>query len=54
MIHAGLGDRDAALEWLQRSFHLHETSTPYMKLDPRFDPLRSESRFKAILGKMKL
>jgi tetratricopeptide (TPR) repeat protein len=54
MIHAGLGDREAALEWLERSFELHETSTPYMKLDPRFDGLRSEARFAALLTKMKL
>jgi tetratricopeptide (TPR) repeat protein len=54
MIHAGLGDRQEALSWLERSFELHETSTPYMKLDPRFDSLRSDPRFKALLAGMKL
>lgn len=54
MIHAGLGDREAAFEWLQRSFDRHETSTPYMKLDPRLDNLRPDPRFKALLTRMKL
>jgi TolB-like protein/Tfp pilus assembly protein PilF len=54
MIHAGLGDREAAFEWLQRSFDRHETSTPYMTLDPRFDGLRSDARFKALLAGLKL
>ena len=54
MIHAGLGDREAAFRWLQQSFDRHETSLPYMKLDPRLDSLRLDRRFAALLGKLNL
>ncbi len=54
MIHAGLGDREAAFRWLQQPFDRRETSLPYMKLDPRLDGLRSDPRFAALLGKLKL
>jgi hypothetical protein len=53
-IHAALGEKEPALEWLQRSFLAHEGALTWIKIDPRFDPLRGEPRFKEIVRRMGL
>ncbi len=53
LIYAGLGDKDRAIEWLAKGYAERTPWLSYLKLDPRFDPLRSDARFKALLAKMK-
>ena len=53
-IHTALGEKEPALEWLQRSFLAHEGALTWIKIDPRFDPLRGEPRFKEIVRRMGL
>ncbi len=53
-IHTALGEKEPALEWLQRSFLAHEGALTWIKIDPRFDPLRGEARFKEIVRRMGL
>ncbi len=48
------GDRARALDWLERSYAEAVANLPYMSIDPVFDPLRAEPRFKALLRKMNL
>ena len=54
VIHAGLGDRDAAIAWLERGRAHHSPGFPYLRVDPRLDDLRSDSRFDALLQRMRL
>ncbi len=51
-ICAGLGDDDRAIKWLQRAYEERSFLT-WLKVDPVFDGLRDESRFTAILKKLK-
>jgi tetratricopeptide (TPR) repeat protein len=44
-IHAALGDRVAALEWLERAYRDREPALRYLVLDERLESLRSEPRF---------
>ena len=53
-VYLGLGEKDPALEWLERSFERHDPRMVELKVDPFFDPLRSDPRFKALLKKMNL
>jgi tetratricopeptide (TPR) repeat protein len=48
------GDRALALDWLERSYAEGNPSLPYIGVDPNFDPLYAEPRFKALLRKMGL
>jgi tetratricopeptide (TPR) repeat protein len=49
LIHAGLGDRDAAFEWLDRAVAARSHWLVWLKLDPRWASLRSDRRFARLL-----
>ena len=53
-LHAALGHKDSALEWLERAQFHHEGAVIWMQVDPRFDSLREEPRFKDLLRRMGL
>ncbi|MGH9751288.1 MAG: four helix bundle protein [Blastocatellia bacterium] len=44
-IYSGLGDRDRALAWLQKSYDEHSDHVLAIGMDPAYDPLRSDPRF---------
>ena len=46
------GNRQACLDWLERAFARHDPDLPYLRI-PINDPLRLESRFQAIVERMK-
>jgi len=47
--HIGLGDRDAALDWLERAARARDPYLLQMSLTPAwFDPIRSDPRFAAV------
>jgi tetratricopeptide (TPR) repeat protein len=47
-IYSGLGDRERALEYLEKAVDVHDTSLPVHLLNPEFDNLRNEPRFLAL------
>jgi len=54
LIYGGLGQKDQAFEWLEKAFSERDSQLGYLKVEPQFDSLRSDPRFKALLKKMKL
>ena len=54
MIYAGLGDKDKAFEWLGKALDERAYDMVMLKVEPRFAPLRSDPRFKALLRRMGL
>jgi tetratricopeptide (TPR) repeat protein len=53
-IHAGLGERQAALEWLEKACEERGTWMIFLKVHPYWDFLRAEPRFTALLDQLKL
>jgi TolB-like protein len=51
---ASLGERADALEWLERASDLKSTLLVYVGVLPEWDPLRTDPKFRALLGKMGL
>jgi tetratricopeptide (TPR) repeat protein len=45
LVYVGLGDKDQAFKWLQKSLDDHEARINRLKVDPLFDSLRSDPRF---------
>jgi class 3 adenylate cyclase/TolB-like protein/Tfp pilus assembly protein PilF len=54
MVFAGLGDTDAAFERLQMAIDEDYPYLEYLPSNPFFDPLRSDPRFEALLGRIGL
>lgn len=53
-IHAGLGDKDAAFEMLQKAYDERSDRMPYLKVEPRFGKLRTDPRFTKLLARLGL
>ena len=49
LIHSGLGAYDLAFECLKDACNQRDVSLMWLKVDPRFDPLRSDQRFDRLL-----
>jgi len=48
LIHALLNEKDQAFDWLQRAYDDRSTGLVYLKVDPLWDGIRSDSRFAAL------
>jgi serine/threonine-protein kinase len=53
-IYIGLGDADGAFEWLERALEDRSESLLFLKVEPRFDPLRADPRFKSLIHRLGL
>jgi hypothetical protein len=47
--YIGIGDNTTALSWLETAYDEHSQALTYLKIDPVYDPLRSDPRFAALL-----
>jgi serine/threonine-protein kinase len=54
LAHVGLGEADAAFEWLERAFEERDGSLVLIGASPEFDPLRGDPRFTSLLERMGL
>jgi TolB-like protein len=54
VIHAGLGDKAEALAWLEKAYDDRSFFLVSLNVDPRFDHLRAEPRFRALVQRIGL
>jgi adenylate cyclase len=52
--YASAGDRNRALEWLERAFEARDPGMPYIGVVPVWDPMHDDLRFQSILRRMNL
>ena len=52
-IHAGLDERNEALDLLEKAFAEKDSQMVFLKVEPKWDPLRREPRFVELMRKMK-
>jgi tetratricopeptide (TPR) repeat protein len=53
-INTGLGDKEQALAYLEKSYQERSTWLMWIKVDPRLDPLRADPRFAELRRRMNL
>jgi tetratricopeptide (TPR) repeat protein len=53
-LHARLGHRDQAFEWLTRAFDTHSPPVLWLAVDSRADSLRDDRRFPILLRRLGL
>jgi len=51
-IYAALNNKDAAFEWLERTYDEKEAYIGLLKVEPMFDNLRSDPRFQDLVDRM--
>jgi Flp pilus assembly protein TadD len=54
LIYAGLGEKDQAFAWLDKAYEQRAFQLQWIKLDPRWDNLRSDSRFQDLFRRIGL
>jgi TolB-like protein/DNA-binding winged helix-turn-helix (wHTH) protein/Tfp pilus assembly protein PilF len=47
--YLGVGNNDQALAWLEKAYAQRSPALTYLKVDPRYDPLRGDPRFQGLL-----
>ncbi len=52
LIHNGLGEEDQALTWLERGFEQRDAKMVFLKVEPKWNNLRSEPRFVDLMRRM--
>ncbi len=52
LVYAGLGEKDEAFAWLEKSFAARDKGLTCLKIDPCLDPLRSDSRFQDLIRRV--
>ena len=53
-IYAGLGETNAAFKWLQDALAVRDPELAFIKVDPRWDAIRNDARFDAIIAALAL
>jgi TolB-like protein/DNA-binding winged helix-turn-helix (wHTH) protein len=53
-IYAGLGEKDQAFAWLDKGYEQRVFQLQWIKLEPRWDSLRSDPRFRDLLRRLGL
>jgi TolB-like protein/tetratricopeptide (TPR) repeat protein len=53
-IYTGLGEKDTALDWLEKAYRERNDRLVYLNVDPMADPLRSEPRFRDLMKRLHL
>ena len=51
LIHVGLGDRDATVEWLERAYAVRDIHLVLLRIDPKWDPYRGDPRLESLLAR---
>jgi tetratricopeptide (TPR) repeat protein len=54
ILYAALGEREEAFALLEKAFVAHDLQLQYLRVDPSFDPLRSDLRFQDLLQRIGL
>ena len=49
LVHAGLGESELALEWLDRALAVRDVHLAFLPVDPKWDAFRGDPRFQALL-----
>ncbi|HXJ38222.1 MAG TPA: hypothetical protein VNH18_03025 [Bryobacteraceae bacterium] len=54
LVHLGLGDTNAAFEWLEHAYKFRSYELVSIKVDPRFDSIRTDPKYSRLLKRLGL
>jgi tetratricopeptide (TPR) repeat protein len=53
-IYIALGEKDQAFNWLEKAYEERSTQMVWLNVEPKYDPLRADARFMALVKKVGL
>lgn len=53
LVHVGLGNLNQAFDWLQKSIDEREDAVASIRVNPRLDPIRSDSRYDGLIRQLR-
>jgi Flp pilus assembly protein TadD len=53
-LYAALGDKEAAFASLNKAYDEHDLQLQFLKVDPSYDPLRDDPRYRELMKKVGL
>jgi serine/threonine-protein kinase len=54
LIYIGLGENDQAFAWLEKAYRERSDQLVYLSVDPRLDPVRSDTRFADLVRRVRV
>jgi hypothetical protein len=51
LVHAGLGDKKEAFEWLEKAYEARDVHLIFLPVDPKWDPYRTDPWFEELLAR---
>ena len=54
LVYSALGERDSVFEWLEKAYAAHDGELIWLGIDPIYDSIRDDPRFRDLLERMKL
>ena len=51
LVHAGLGEREAVFDWLEKAYAVRDVNLIFLPVDPKWDEYRTDPRFGALLAR---
>ncbi|MGI9168211.1 MAG: winged helix-turn-helix domain-containing tetratricopeptide repeat protein [Pyrinomonadaceae bacterium] len=54
LLHNGLDERNETLDWLEKGYEQRDVRMTFLKVDPKWDKLRLDSRFMSLIKRMRL
>jgi len=54
LVHAALGDKERAFVWLEKAYQARSDTLLFLKVDPKYDTLRSDPRFADLVKRLNL
>jgi eukaryotic-like serine/threonine-protein kinase len=49
MVYTGLNEKDKALKWLEQAYKDHSEYLTFVKVEPEFEPLRTDRRYRSLM-----
>ena len=53
LVYHGLGENDKALTWLKKGYEIRDPKMAFLKVEPKWNDLRSDPRFEELMKKMR-
>jgi len=54
LLYASAGEKEAAIDWLERAYQQHGALLEYIRMSPEFEALRPDPRFQDLLRRLNL